>query len=131
VYSSAAILPLSAPQEWNREFYNCVFYGNTALSAEELLEISASCEAGSGMRVKSSWSPRYLDIDIIAYNDDIIATDALKVPHPLMQERLFVMLPLNDILPEWIHPVSKLSAKDIADNLNKETNNIQKLELKL
>ena len=52
-------------------------------------------------------APRIIDIDILFYNKEIINTKNLTIPHPLMQERNFVMFPLNELSPNFIHPVFK------------------------
>jgi deoxyguanosine kinase len=54
---------------------------------------------------KEGYQSRIIDIDVIAFNEDIIATENLKIPHPLMQERMFVLLPMRDLNLDWRHPI--------------------------
>ena len=84
IYSSKAVLPENAPKDWDMDFYNCVFYGFTELEPPELLEFCNKIEkevAGSD-RNKGSWAPRYLDIDIIAYDNEVIDMPNLKDTTP-------------------------------------------------
>ena len=78
----------------------------TDLSPQELLERILNIESSLG-RVRSSeqYSSRIIDIDILLYNDLVIDEPDLKIPHPLMHERKFVLIPLCEIAPEMIHPV--------------------------
>lgn len=88
-------------------FYNCALVMNTPLSAQEILAKILDLEKKLG-RIRSEnegYQPRVIDIDVIAFNEDIIATENLQVPHPLMQERLFVLLPMRDLNLDWRHPI--------------------------
>lgn len=88
-------------------FYNCALMMHTPLSAQVILVKVLDLEKKLG-RVRSeneSYQPRVIDIDVIAFNEDIIATANLQVPHPLMQERLFVLLPMRDLNLDWRHPI--------------------------
>lgn len=130
IYSSKAQLPENSPKEWDLEFYNCVFYGNTQLNSSELLEFCSAIEQKTGKKYKGSWSPRILDIDIIAFNNEVIDTESLKLPHPLMHKRNFVLFPLADILPEWQHPVLNKTTLEMIKDINHQ-DKIAKSELKL
>ena len=69
-------------------------------------------EAGRVREGKSN-APRTLDLDLIAYGNRIIDDDGLVVPHPRAHDRAFVMGPLSEIAPDWVHPVLKKSALDL------------------
>ncbi|TVL98642.1 MAG: 2-amino-4-hydroxy-6-hydroxymethyldihydropteridine diphosphokinase, partial [Candidatus Kuenenia stuttgartiensis] len=56
---------------------------------------------------KEKWGPRTIDIDILLFGDRIVEDDQLKIPHPLMHERIFVLEPLVEIAPDMVHPVLK------------------------
>lgn len=72
------------------------------LFLENLLEI----EKQFGRIRKERWGPRLLDLDLLLYNDLILDTPYLKIPHPRMRERAFVLVPLAEIAPNWVEPVS-------------------------
>jgi 2-amino-4-hydroxy-6-hydroxymethyldihydropteridine diphosphokinase len=88
-------------------FYNCALVIHSPLSADVILGKVLSLEKKLG-RVRSEkegYQSRIIDIDVIAFNEDIIATENLKIPHPLMQERMFVLLPMRDLNLDWRHPI--------------------------
>lgn len=88
-------------------FYNCALMIHTDQSAHEILEKSLEAEKKLG-RIRSGaegYQQRIIDIDVIAFDEDIIETENLKVPHPLMQERMFVLLPMRDLNLDWRHPI--------------------------
>lgn len=79
----------------------------TDLEPLALLHTLLSIERDIGRIRQQKWGARVIDIDIIFYNDQVISLPELKVPHPRMQSRQFVLVPLNEILPGWVHPVLK------------------------
>jgi len=88
-------------------FYNCALALHTRLSAVEVLDKVLEIESEIG-RVRSDnqgYQSRVIDIDVIAFNEEIVVTEKLQVPHPLMQERLFVLLPMRDLNLDWRHPI--------------------------
>lgn len=88
-------------------FYNCALVMHTPLSAQVILDKVLDLEKKLG-RIRSDnegYQPRVIDIDVIAFNEDIVATKNLQVPHPLMQERKFVLLPMRDLNLDWRHPI--------------------------
>ena len=88
-------------------FYNCALVLNTQNSAETVLEKVLEIENNLG-RVRSEvegYQSRTIDIDVIAFNEEIIASKNLTVPHPFMQERLFVLVPMRDLNLDWRHPI--------------------------
>ena len=88
-------------------FYNCALVLNTQNSAEMVLEKVLEIENNLG-RVRSlaeGYQSRIIDIDLIAFNEEIIASKNLTVPHPFMQERLFVLVPMRDLNLDWRHPI--------------------------
>jgi len=88
-------------QPW---FLNCAVEGETKLGALELLHALREIEARMGSKKEFSKGPRLLDIDILLYGDETIATAELQVPHPRMLDRRFVLAPLAEIAPELRHP---------------------------
>lgn len=88
-------------------FYNCALMLNTHKSAHEILENALDAEKNLG-RVRlnvEGYQQRIIDIDVIAFDEEIIETEKLSVPHPLMQERMFVLLPMRDLNLDWRHPI--------------------------
>jgi len=109
-------------------FYNCVAVIESKLSPEELLKQLKDFEKKCGREENPvRWAPRVLDMDIIAYNSLAIRSDTLIIPHPEYHKRLFVLLPLKEVLPDWVHP----DQAQTIDNMikNAPTMNIQKTEL--
>ena len=118
----ATVVKLSKVYEtpsWGFEseaFYNIAIVVHTYDSAVEILSKILEIEKQMG-RVREDtlgYQSRIIDIDIVAFDDEIIATEQLQVPHPLMQDRIFVLKPMLDLNLEWIHPVFQ---KDVAELL--------------
>ena len=78
-------------------FLNAVIKINTCLKPEELLQTCLFIESQLGRKREIRWGPRTLDLDILLYNQENIETESLIVPHPRMQERAFVMIPLMEL----------------------------------
>ena len=103
-------------------FLNAVCKVCTSLSPSEVLSVTQSIERDLGRMKKSingQYSDRPIDIDILLYDNLVIDTPELSIPHPLIHKRLFVMEPLTEIAPKLIHPVLHLSMEDILRNLQK------------
>lgn len=118
VYESDALLPDDAPKTWNTPFLNSVITGDSSLTPLALLQQTQAIEQALGReKTHAYWSPRTMDIDLLAYGDQIMQTEPLTLPHYGISERPFVVLPLADILPDWLHPESGLTAKVLAEQL--------------
>lgn len=87
------------------DFLNGCMEIETLLTPEELLEKLHLIERAAGRERKVHWGPRTLDLDILFYDDCIIHTDLLCIPHIDMQNRDFVLIPLKEIAPYYFHPV--------------------------
>lgn len=87
------------------DFLNMAICVETALSAQQLLVAIQKVELNLGRQRILKWGQRTLDIDILFYNHDIINDPQLTIPHPLLQERRFVLAPLHDIAASFIHPI--------------------------
>lgn len=88
-------------------FYNCALVLHTFSSANKILDQILTIEKKSG-RVREAtleYQSRIIDIDLIAFDEEIINTAELQIPHPLMQNRRFVLLPMLDLNLDWKHPV--------------------------
>ena len=96
-------------------FLNIVVEIKSHLSAEEILFICLETEQTLGRIREFRWGPRCIDLDILLYNDENIVSEKLTVPHPRMHERGFVLVPLMELLPEGIHPVTGVSFREYAE----------------
>jgi len=87
------------------DFLNQAVCLQTHLTAEDLLETLISIEQLLGrVRDHQKWTERVIDIDILFYNRDIINTPDLKIPHPYLQERMFVLVPMAQLASMFVHP---------------------------
>jgi len=93
----------------NPNYLNQVLYIESNFSAKEVLEKALEIEKELGRTRDKKWESRLIDIDILFFNDEIIDEKDLKIPHPHLQNRKFVLVPLNEIASEFIHPVFKKS----------------------
>ncbi|QDH79935.1 2-amino-4-hydroxy-6-hydroxymethyldihydropteridine diphosphokinase [Echinicola soli] len=87
----------------------------TTLKAEAVLDITQGVENELGRKRLEKWGDRTMDIDIIYFGNEVMDTDRLKVPHPLMVERRFVLTPLVEIMPDLIHPVLNKTNKELLE----------------
>ena len=86
-------------------FLNQVIKVETSLAPEPLLRHLKRLEAALGRVPNFQNGPRLIDIDILFFDSMIIETPPLVIPHPRLHERAFVLVPLNDIAPEFVHPL--------------------------
>ena len=105
--------PVGPPQP---DYLNGCALIEVQLTPEELLETLLDIEHQFGRLVRERWGPRTLDLDIILFEDLILDTPKLQIPHPRMRERAFVLIPLAEIAPDWLDPES---GKTIAQLLEK------------
>jgi 2-amino-4-hydroxy-6-hydroxymethyldihydropteridine diphosphokinase len=89
------------------DFLNQVLKITTALSPEDLMKEVFKIEKSMGRERMEKYGPRLIDIDILFYNDEIINTQLVNIPHPQLQNRRFVLVPLKEIAGDLIHPVFK------------------------
>ncbi|WP_172373631.1 2-amino-4-hydroxy-6-hydroxymethyldihydropteridine diphosphokinase [Sporosarcina jiandibaonis] len=88
------------------DFLNIVIEVRTSLDAYDLLIVCQEIEQELGRVRTVRWGPRIVDLDILLYNNDNIKAENLIIPHPRMHERAFVLIPLLEIAPEAVHPVT-------------------------
>ena len=96
------------------KFLNQVVKAKTYLEPEQLLKHLKRLELALGRKESVPNGPRLIDMDILFYDDLVLNTPALVIPHPRLHERGFVLLPLMDIAPDLVHPVSKQSVREMA-----------------
>ncbi len=87
-----------------RNFYNIAGKFGTSLSPIELLKTLKQIEKRLGRTKTYRWGPRVIDIDILFYGNEIINTKSLIIPHKEIQNRAFVLIPMKEIAPKFIHP---------------------------
>ena len=100
-------------------FLNTALKLRTSLSPSALLTVTQAIEKELGRTVKSKdfYQDRVIDIDILLYDDLVLDTVDLKIPHPLMVKRAFVLNPLSEIDPFVVHPILKQSIKDLNEQV--------------
>lgn len=102
-------------------FINMAIEIDTSLEPKELLKILKNIEKELGREKSSKWGPRIIDLDILLFDDIILNEDNLKIPHPLMQERDFVLRPLCEIAPDIYHPLLKLSIYELMQKIHRKS----------
>lgn len=100
-------------------FLNGAVEVETNLSCRDVLERLLSIENQIGRVREFKWGPRIIDLDIIFYNNEIFDEEDLKVPHPDMQSRDFVLKPLNDLCPDYVHPILGKTIRELLGELGK------------
>ena len=101
-------------QEW---FINCVVKLETKRPPRELMAAILAIEQKMGRHRNLPKGPRNIDLDIVLYEKQVIDEPGLRIPHPAMQERRFVLAPLVEIAPDAIHPVFMRPASDLLASL--------------
>jgi len=99
------------------DFLNMVVEVETLLSPHGLLEVCLAIEQQNGRVRGNKWAARTLDIDILLFGDSIVDEKGLKIPHPALHARGFVLLPLEELAPDVLHPCTHLSISAMARTL--------------
>ncbi len=118
VGSVITISPVYETPSWGFEsdaFFNCAILIHSFKSAEDVLARCLHIETRLGRirNQEAGYAARSIDIDMISFDEEIISTDTLKIPHPFVQDRKFVLQPCCDIKSDWIHPILKKSFKEL------------------
>ena len=114
---------------WGKEdqddFLNKAIISQTDLTPDEVLSEIHIIEAKLGRQRIEKWGPRIIDIDIIFYGEKIIKKPNLIIPHPHLTNRNFVLIPLMDIIPEFVHPELEQSITEL-NELCTDTSEVRK-----
>lgn len=133
VYQCNAVLKPDSPKKWDKKFLNIVICGqlkDKKLTSQKLQKEIEKIEKKLGKEKIGTWAPRTIDIDIIAFKNEVVDNETLTIPHKRMHERDFVLAPLAEILPDWQHPVLKRSAKQLSEAVE-NSSNLKKYRFKL
>jgi len=106
------------------DFLNAVVLLRTELGLTPLHNALQIMEKKLGRTERPKWHEREIDFDILFYDDVIIHTQSLIVPHPELQNRAFVLVPMNEITPDFIHPVFKKNIATILEQLSYDKDSI-------
>lgn len=104
-------------------FYNCALEVLTNQSPLEILRnaLSIELEMGRTRSLELGYQSRIIDIDLVFYGEEVIQTDELQLPHPLMQKRKFVLMPVFDLNKSWKHPVLGQTIVDMLEQCEDES----------
>lgn len=108
VYETDAVGKTDQPR-----FLNAVLEIETALEPRELFAEVKSIEQQVGRTESERWGPREIDIDILLYDGLVFSDDVVTVPHPELERRKFVLVPLKEIAPDLVHPVNGMTMEEL------------------
>lgn len=128
------VAPIYETKPWGYEkqdnFLNTALKGNTFLSPSELFKFVKDIEKRVGRIKRFKWGPREIDIDILFYDKLIYKDDTLEIPHPRLHERDFVLKPLIDLDPNFVHPVLRKTIESLYKALStKDSSIVRTIEL--
>jgi len=120
-YASAPVIRDGSPPPADQPWYiNGAFTVETGMDAAAVLAELLEVERQFGRERSVPDAPRTLDLDILAFHDDVIDTQDLTIPHPRLHERAFALLPMADVAPDWRHPVTGQAISALLTDLGDE-----------
>jgi 2-amino-4-hydroxy-6-hydroxymethyldihydropteridine diphosphokinase len=99
-------------------FLNACVLAETDILPRALLELLLNIESDLGRIRRYKWGPREIDLDLLFYDDQVFNESGLVLPHPQMHRRVFVLVPLVQIAPDWRHPVLGKSIRELAGSMD-------------
>jgi 2-amino-4-hydroxy-6-hydroxymethyldihydropteridine diphosphokinase len=100
-------------QEW---FLNCVTEIETTLRSQELMQVLLKIERSMGRERTVPKGPRVIDMDILLFGSEVVKESHLEIPHPRMADRRFVLVPLAEISPDAMHPITKKTVQRLLED---------------
>jgi 2-amino-4-hydroxy-6-hydroxymethyldihydropteridine diphosphokinase len=100
------------------DYVNGCVVVKTVRSPQSLLQLLLDIEQQFGRERTEHWGPRTLDLDLLLYDAVVLQTPFLNLPHPRMTERAFVLIPLAELLPQWVDPLSGLTILQLRDRVD-------------
>ncbi len=117
-----AVSSLYETEPWGHEdqqwFVNCAARLETSLGLDGTLSFLQNVEAMIGKKKQETWGPRAIDLDVLFFNDAVVGNASITVPHPFLHQRRFVLEPLAEIAPDWIHPVLKQQIRHLLQQVD-------------
>lgn len=101
-----------------QDFLNQILLIDTELYPFEVMNEILKIEKEMGRNRQQKWEPRIIDIDILFYDDIAFEKDNLTIPHPLLQDRRFTLVPLNEIAPQFMHPKLNKTISELLEECN-------------
>jgi 2-amino-4-hydroxy-6-hydroxymethyldihydropteridine diphosphokinase len=110
-------------------FLNCVMSVETELTPRALLDALQAIEAGMGRERVVKYGPRVVDLDILFYDGEVVSEPGLEIPHPKIPERQFVLAPLEELRPGFVHPVIGKTMSEIGHALKTDKKVVRRPDL--
>ena len=133
-FNLIAVSGLYETEPWGfknqKKFINCIVAGLTNLKPYAFFKVIKTIENKLGRLHRKKWREREIDIDILFYGKNVYKTGRLIIPHPVLQKRNFVLVPLSEIMPEFVHPVLGKSIRHLL-KISEDTAGVSKYHREL